>query len=157
MHMAVDPSRQHEAPARINDVVGRTKVLTQGSDAAGADADVARNRIAGRNYAAAAYDGIELCHTCGPLLSRKWCSSGDRPGAAHDSALPAVQWQSGLAPGPRLATVEPLADNIGKASTVATPRHLRVLARGGRRNSQKNCTSIMAASTNTAGWLGLTV
>src|SRR5262245_42295888 len=149
MHMAVDPSRQHEAPARINDVVGRTKVLTQGSDAAGADADVARNRIAGRNYAAAAYDGIELCHTCGPLLSRKWCSSGDRPGAAHDSALPAVQSTGG--------TVEPLADNIGKASTVVTPRHLRVLARGGRRNSQKNCTSIMAASTNTAGWLGLTV
>src|SRR5215475_5767906 len=88
MHMAVDPTRQHEAPARINDVVGRPKVLPQSGDAAGADADIARNCITGRNYAATAYDSVELCHAFRPLPSRRCYSSGDPPGAAHDSALP---------------------------------------------------------------------
>src|SRR5262245_3153048 len=71
MHMAVDPTRQHEATARINDFVGRTEVLPQSGDAAGADADIARNRIAGRNYAATAYDSVELCHACRPVTIPK--------------------------------------------------------------------------------------
>src|SRR6185295_14268073 len=62
VHVAVDPAREHQLAARIDDFVCRTQVIAQRRDAPAANTDVADDGVAGVGHPSATDDGVEYAH-----------------------------------------------------------------------------------------------